>query len=128
MRQNKHERRSYEEYLVLHYANAPFIFAPDTDFVAITARKNTPEIVAATSSWMMKHQPHVLGIYYLSKSKSRENVAEHKFNTIKTLGVTRYTDDNKTVLNDLMDMGIDAELWWYNTKRREAIPYERKAK
>ncbi|CAB4124342.1 hypothetical protein UFOVP49_180 [uncultured Caudovirales phage] len=125
---NGQERNERKEYLKDWYRNAtPLIQPKEEKFFAISARKAEPVIYNITMEWMSKHYPErVLDLYLLRDSRTVENAAIFKVETIISLNVERHYEDNKKVLRAMLKrIPPWVELYFWEKGMTDPIPYNK---
>lgn len=111
---NGDQRNGRKAQLLEWYENAETLLIPEEPFIAISARRDTPETRQATENWLAKHQPNCVGLFLLPIARTVENVILFKGAVIESQGVTRFTEDNKKILRGLRKANTKADLWYYD--------------
>lgn len=123
-RMNGREREARRIELVEWYRNAEPILTPDEPFIAISARRDTPDVRLATEAWITAHQPNCVGVFLLPISRTVENVIAFKSAVIIAQELTDYTEDNRTILRGLHRAAVPARLWYYDRSMTDPVRYE----
>lgn len=119
-RMNGPERSAWKQALVGYYAKAqPIIIPTEKQFHVISARKDTPEVRAASEAWLERHYPgRCVALHLLSVSRSLENVIEFKSQALRAIGATDFTEDNRDVvkgIRGLVDQGkLKCRIWLFH--------------
>ena len=118
------ERQAHKNGLLTQYAEARPLLTPTEPFIAISARKDTDDVLAITRNWLYQHHGDlVLGVHLLPTSRSIENVVRFKNAIITHYGLTTFTEDNKKVLKGLHEAGCPATLYFWEEGMTQPIPY-----
>ena len=97
--QTNEERIQYDNLLKNWYANAKPLLFPKDEFIAISARKKSTEIIEITANWMNKyHKSLVHSIHLFDGKKTLDNVANFKAKCIQQNHITKHTEDNLDIL------------------------------
>lgn len=110
---NGPERAARKAYLARHYRSAaPVTIPSEPEFAVISARKgDEPEVVKATSEWLMEHYAGRVRVVELFRgSRSIEAVAQFKAEAIRSHGVTRFTEDNPAICAALRKLCPEVEI------------------
>lgn len=113
---NGAERQARKDFLLKFYMTAPALHSPtERSFYVITARKNSPDIVTVSTSWLKyRFGDRVLGVYFLSKSRSVKNVVAFKAQILKQIMAQKFVEDNLKVLKGLKEQTSGVELIFYS--------------
>jgi hypothetical protein len=123
---NGQERNARKDFLNDWYRNAaPLIQPKEEKFYAISARKAEPNIYNITMKWLDEHYPErVLGLYLLMGSRTVENAASFKAETVLSLNIERHYEDNKKVLRAMAKrIPASVELRFWEKGMLDPIPY-----
>jgi hypothetical protein len=110
---NGAERNARKAFLADWYRNATPLLQPTEPFIAISARKDTPETRAITEQWIA-NQPYGYlchGVALLNISRTIENTAAFKTAIINHYQLTRFTEDNKQILKRLQTPDTQLFYW-----------------
>ena len=107
------ERKARQAFLLEHYRTADMIMnPPQEEFIVITARKGTPEIMQITWEWMdIYFKNRVKEIYFLDRPRTVPNVVEFKSGVIKDCRVHTFYEDNVRVLKGIKRKCPDVMLY-----------------
>jgi hypothetical protein len=118
------ERKAWLTTRLSYYVNGKVLFTPPEDrFVAITARKFTPENLKIVREWEVSHLPgkDMAVVMFNGTHKTYETVIAFKVRTIQDYGVEQYTEDNLTVLKGIHKALPDLKLYYFDGT--SPIPY-----
>ena len=120
---NGEQRKARKEFLLQWYENAGTLYQPTEPFIAISARKDEPAVVAITEDWLRKHYPLMQEFVLLPMSRSIENVVRFKSAAIVNYQITEFTEDNKKVLKGIAAHNLDCHLWFWEKGMPERVAY-----
>jgi len=117
------ERSQRANRLLEWYATAPLLHVPtERSFHVITARKE--EVRSVTQRWLEKQfGKRVLSVCMLSVGRTVKNVVEFKAASLRRLGVTDFTEDNRTIVRALRRQDLRCRVWHY-VGGRQVLDYE----
>lgn len=110
---NGQERAQRKQQLIEWYATAMPLLQPVEPFVAISARKETPETRHITQQWIYS-QPYghlCVAIALLPIPRTLDNTARFKTTIINHYELTSYTEDNKQILKRLETPNTTLYYW-----------------
>lgn len=113
---NAAERAERKQYLKQHCLIAPVLITPAEDeFIVITARKK--ELEPETVVWF-KNNMHgkTVEIYFLTEARTARNVIAFKKQVVQDNKITHYTEDNKTILRGLRNLGV--QLYYFDGEQQ----------
>lgn len=91
--------------LVSMYKNAPVLYTPRGQFVAITARGDDVQVKAATRTWLTANFGDKCEAVYFASGSEKEKIT-YKANKVKELGLTGYVDAKVSTLALFEQFGI----------------------
>jgi len=106
--------------LAANIARANVIYRPKGNFVIITAQRDDPIVHRAISQMVSENFPNCQRVYFVDGGES--TIVEKKAGLIKRLGLTDFTDNNRSILSKLKDLSTGASLW-VMTKSSGRKPY-----
>ena len=118
------ERRNRKAFLLTWYQYAPPLFSINEPIIAISARKNTPEITSITRQWLNKYYPNVVNFYLLNESRSIKNVVKFKSDIINKLNIEAHYEDNKKVLSGISkNINSNVKLFFWEQGMSDPIQF-----
>jgi hypothetical protein len=120
---NGAERAARKQLLLDWYTTATPLLQPTEPFIAISARKETPETRAITEQWI-NQQPYghlCVAIALLPLPRTVENTARFKTEIINHYQLTWYIEDNKQILKRLNTP--NTQLWYWDKTLPTPEPY-----
>jgi hypothetical protein len=120
---NGFQRQNRKLELLYWYESASTLLVPKEPFVAISARKESPEVRAVTEKWLEKNQPNCIDLFLLPISRTIENVVQFKGTVIRVQELSDFTEDNTKILSGLEKLGIPTNLWYFDSTMEQPVPY-----
>jgi hypothetical protein len=117
------QRQNRRMELLYWYESAASLLIPKEPFIAISARKELPEVRAITEKWLAKNQPNCVDLFLLPISRTIENVVQFKATVIRIQGLSDFTEDNKKILSGLHKVGLPTKLWYFDSTLVKPTPY-----
>lgn len=105
--------------LVQNIEKAKVIYHPTTPFEVITAQQDNPAIHSAISRMIKANFTGCRGVHVVSGSQAE--VIKAKAETIKRIGATTFTDNNREILAGIKELVPEVKLYVMTTSGRR--PY-----
>lgn len=123
-RMNGTERKTRQDQLLQAYAQAKRLFEPpESRFLVISARKESPQVRVATVAWLDQHFPGRYRLFLLTKSRTLKNVIAFKAAVLQSELVLEFTEDNRQVLQGIHQASPNKpQLWLYEHPERRPFP------
>lgn len=106
--------------LAANIARARVIYRPRGNFVIITAQRNDPIVHRAISQMVSENFPNCQRVYFVEGGEAA--IVEKKSELIKRLGITDFTDNNRSILSKMKELKLGVKLW-VMTKSSGRQPY-----
>lgn len=108
-----------EEYLHSYIHSSPLYVPTEESFCIISARKNTPDVRAATEEWLRKHySSRVKGVYLLEEARQGDKVIRFKASVLEAIKATDFTEDNRAIVRGLVKQKLTCRIWLYKNGER----------